>query len=265
MGRKSRLRRKRRTPVYLLTALVLALGGLAVGANVMVAGAEPVRGVASPAVAPAPEPINEAVAERIAREEQAAREAAEKKAAEKKAAEERAEEKRAEEKRAAAQEQQAAAPVEAEPAAPVAVDAPAPASSQMYLTVPKMGLQNDPVGEGIDEATLQNGAGHEPSSGYPWIPGSNVYIASHVLGYEGTGSYMHFANLPNMTYGDEIIITDANGTNYIYRVSEILEVSIYDTWVMEPTGKDQVSLQTCINPPAYDVRLVVRGDLVSVS
>jgi sortase A len=261
MGRKSRLKRKRRTPLYLLTALVLALGGLALGASVIAAGAEPVRSVASPAVAPAPEPIDEAVAERIAREEKAAREAAEKKAA----AEERAEEKRAEEKRAAAKEQRAAATVEADSAAPVTVDAPAPASSQMYLTVPKMGIQNDPVGEGIDEATLQNGAGHEPSSGYPWIPGSNVYIASHVLGYEGTGSYLHFANLPNMAVGDEIIITDTNGTNYIYQVSEILQVSIYDTWVMEPTGKDQVSLQTCINPPAYDVRLVVRGDLVSVS
>ena len=265
MGRKSRLKRKRRTPLYLLTALVLALGGLALGASVIVAGAEPVRGVASPAVAPAPEPIDEAVAERIAREEQAAREAAEKKAAAEKAAEERAEEKRAEEKRAAVEEQQAAATVEAEPAAPVAVDAPAPSSAQMYLTVPKMGIYNDPVGEGIDEATLRNGAGHEPSSGYPWIPGSNVYIASHVLGYAGTGSYMHFANLPSMAVGDEIIITDANGTNYTYQVSEILQVSIYDTWVMGPTGKDQVSLQTCINPPAYDVRLVVRGDLVSVS
>jgi sortase A len=271
MGRKSRLKRKRRTPLYLLTALVLALGGLALGASVIAAGAEPVRSVASPAVAPAPEPIDEAVAERIAREEKAAREAAEKKAAaeeraeEKRAEEKRAEEKRAEEKRAAAKEQRAAATVEADPAAPVTVDAPAPASSQMYLTVPKMGIQNDPVGEGIDEATLQNGAGHEPSSGYPWIPGSNVYIASHVLGYEGTGSYLHFANLPNMAVGDEIIITDTNGTNYIYQVSEILQVSIYDTWVMEPTGKDQVSLQTCINPPAYDVRLVVRGDLVSVS
>jgi sortase A len=286
VGKESRLKGKRRTPLYLLTALLLALGGLALWAGVIVAaGAEPVRDVASPAVAPAPEPIDEAVAERIAREERAAREAAERKAAKEKAAEERAEEKRAEEKRAeekraeekraeekraeekraAAEEQQVAAPVETEPAVPVAVDAPAPSSTQMYLTVPKMGIQNDPVGEGLDEATLYNGAGHEPSSGYPWIPGSNVYIASHVLGYEGTGSYMHFANLPSMTYGDEIFITDANGTNYTYQVSEVLQVSIHDTWVMEPTGKDQISLQTCINPPAYDVRLVVRGDLVSVS
>ena len=76
---------------------------------------------------------------------------------------------------------------------------------------------------------------------------------------------MDFAALPSMAEGDEITLTDANGTTYNYVVSEILEVSIYDTWVMGPTGKNQVSLQTCINPPAYDVRLVVRGDLTSVT
>lgn len=140
----------------------------------------------------------------------------------------------------------------------------APSSSAMTLTVPKMGISGQAVGEGVDEATLYNGPGHAPSSGYPWIPGSNTYIAGHVLGYSGTGSYMDFAALPSMTYGDQIYITDANGTKYTYTVSDILQVSIYDTWVMNPTGKDQVSLQTCIDPPAYDVRLIVRGDLTSV-
>lgn len=143
-------------------------------------------------------------------------------------------------------------------------DVPAPPSSAMTLTVPKMGKSNQPIGEGVDPATLMNGPGHAPTSGYPWVAGSNTYIAGHVLGYAGTGSYLDFAALPNMTYGDTITLTDANGTNYNYTVSEILQVSIYDLWVMDPTGKDQVSLQTCINPPAYDVRLVVRGDLTSV-
>lgn len=143
-------------------------------------------------------------------------------------------------------------------------EAPTPSSTAMTLTVPKMGKSGQPIGEGVDPATLINGAGHAPTTGYPWIPGSNTYIAGHVLGYAGTGSYMDFAALPSMTYGDTITLTDANGTNYNYTVSEILQVSIYDLWVMDPTGKDQVSLQTCINPPAYDVRLVVRGDLTSV-
>jgi sortase A len=143
--------------------------------------------------------------------------------------------------------------------------APEPASTALSLTVPAMGKSGQPVAEGVDPDTLMNGPGHAPTTGYPWQEGANVYIAGHVLGYEGTGSYLDFAALPNMTYGDEIILTDANGTTYTYVVSEILQVSIYDLWVMDPTGKNQVSLQTCINPPAYDVRLVVRGDLQSVT
>jgi sortase A len=59
-------------------------------------------------------------------------------------------------------------------------------------------------------------------------------------------------------------VSDANGTTYTYIVSEILEVDITEVWVMDPTGSDQISLQTCINPPNYDVRLVVRGDLTNV-
>jgi len=174
----------------------------------------------------------------------------------------------------AAQPQQAAQPTPAaQPSQPDqaqqsstagVANVPAPSSSAMSLTVPKMGISGQAVGEGVDEGTLYNGPGHAPTSGYPWISGSNTYIAGHVLGYSGTGSYMNFAALPNMTYGDQIYITDANGTQYTYTVSDILQVSIYDTWVINPTGKDQVSLQTCINPPAYDVRLVVRGDLTSV-
>lgn len=139
-----------------------------------------------------------------------------------------------------------------------------PPSTDLYLTVPKMGLQDDYVANGVDPTTLMNGAGHSPSSGFPWQPRSNTYIASHVLGYAGTGSYLHFAQLPNMAYGDNIFLKDGNGTTYTYEVTEILQVSIYDTWVMGPTGKDIVSLQTCINPPAYDIRLVVRGDLKNV-
>lgn len=139
-----------------------------------------------------------------------------------------------------------------------------PGSTALALTVPKMGLYGDPVVNDVSEGTLMNGAGKIPSTGFPWQEGANTYIASHVLGYEGTGSYLHFAALPNMSMGDEVILTDANGTEYRYAVSEILTVPITDVWVTNPVaGRDMVSLQTCINPPAYDLRLVVRADRVS--
>ncbi len=155
---------------------------------------------------------------------------------------------------------------ESKPQEPKEPETPTPPTSDLYLTVPKMGLYDNYVANGVDEATLYNGAGKTPESAYPWDNNANPYIAAHVLGYSGTGSYMQFAALPNMTYGDEILLSDANGTTYKYQVTEILTVGITENWVTAPIpGKDMISLQTCINPPAYDLRYVVRGERVAVN
>jgi sortase A len=142
---------------------------------------------------------------------------------------------------------------------------PEPASEELYLTVPKMGLVDNYVANTKDPVAMDNGAIKLPSTGFPWQPNANTYIAAHVLGYSGTGSYMQFAGLPSMTYGDEVFLTDANGTTYKYAVSEILTVTPQDNWVTAPIeGKDMVTLQTCVNPPYYDQRLVVRAERVDV-
>ena len=140
----------------------------------------------------------------------------------------------------------------------------------MYLTVPKMGIYDIPVVEGTTEASLSQGVGHFPGSGYPWIPGSNTYIAGHRIGYPGTLSDHVFWDLPTLTVGDQIFLTDANGTTYTYAVSEILEVPITDLSVTAPTGSNVVSLQTCIENygdywspgPNWNVRYVVRANMV---
>lgn len=201
-----------------------------------------VQRVASPDVAKAPEAIADLEAQRAAEKKE-------------KAAEEAAEAKKAAEKEEAA-EQQAAAEAPA---------IPEPASTDLYLTVPKMGLYDNYVANTDDPVAMDNGAIKLPSTGFPWQDNANTYIAGHVLGYAGTGSYLQFAELPNMAIGDEIILTDANGTVYTYAVSEVLTVAPYDAWVTEPIpGRDMVTLQTCINPPAYDLRLIVRADRVDV-
>lgn len=272
MSRRSeRIARRRRPRLYALIAsgavvagvliLGLSLLGLpALNQNQNVAGSDPVENTAEPNPGePNTEETNRA--ERTQQED--TREATTEQTAEP-AAEETI---RAKPVEPAQEEPVQEEPVEEQPeqAASGGVDLSsiqAPASSELYLSVPKMGLVDDYVVNSVDEATLTNGAGHVPETGFPWQPGANTYIASHVLGYEGTGSYMHFAALPTVTYGDEVYLSDANGNQYRYEVYEIIEVSIYETWVMEPVGADVVSLQTCINPPAYDVRLVVRGKLV---
>lgn len=182
---------------------------------------------------------------------------AEKEAAKK--AEEEAARKKAEEQAAA----EAAAAEAAAEEPPIDAVAP-PDPSMLSLTVPKMGRYNDMVMNDMSTATLDQGAGKLPGSGFPWDPGdTNTYIAAHVLGWEGTGSWLQFANLPNMTYGDMIYLTDSSGEIYSYEVTEIMTVSPYDVWVTNPEpGRDMVSLQTCVGAN-YEWRLIVRGDRVA--
>ena len=148
--------------------------------------------------------------------------------------------------------------------------ASAPADTMMYLSVPAMGISDIPVVEGTSEASLSQGAGHVTGTGYPWVPGSNTYIAGHRIGYPGTPSDHVFWNLPKLGQGDQIVLTDSNGTTYTYAVSEIFEVLPTDLSVTAATGGDVVSLQTCIEDygdywtpgPNWFVRYVVRADRI---
>ena len=148
--------------------------------------------------------------------------------------------------------------------------ATAPAGSLMSLSVPAMGISDIPVVEGTSETSLSQGAGHVPGTGYPWVPGSNTYIAGHRIGYPGTPSDHVFWNLPNLGQGDQILLTDSNGTTYTYAVSEIFEVLPTDLSMTAPTGGDVVSLQTCIEDygdywtpgPNWFGRYVVRAERV---
>ena len=145
-----------------------------------------------------------------------------------------------------------------------------PAGALMSLSVPAMGISGIPVVEGTSEASLSQGAGHLPGTGYPWVSGSNTYIAGHRIGYPGTLSDHVFWNLPTLGEGDEILLSDSDGTTYTYVVSEIFEVSPTDLSVTAPTGRDVVTLQTCIEDfgdywtpgPNWYARYIVRGTMV---
>lgn len=236
---------------YLIVASCLVVGALLFGLFGLNAMSNPttsetVSEVSPPETAEAPEPV-EATEEEEPAEEETTREETE-----------------ATEEEEPVEEEPVEEPVEEEPVEEAAA-IPAAAGTDLSLTVPKMGLYDDPVVNDASEATLLNGAGKVPETGFPWEEGANTYIASHILGFSGTGSQNHFAELPNVTYGDEIMLSDSNGTTYTYAVNEILTVTPYDVWVLDPTGADMVSLQTCVNPPAYDMRLVVRAERVDVN
>jgi sortase A len=144
--------------------------------------------------------------------------------------------------------------------------ADAPEDTTLRLTVPKMERLDNvviPTAPGDDEATLkQYHAIHLKGTGFPWQKEANVYIAGHRLGYAGTDSYLAFYDLNKLKDGDEIIVTDANGKKYTYKVNKEFVVDPTDVYVTEPiAGKNIVTLQACTLPD-YSRRLIVQGELV---
>ena len=142
-----------------------------------------------------------------------------------------------------------------------------PKSKTLKLTVPEMKrVENVPVHDApaSDDATLDKGALHVKGTGFPWQEEANVYIAGHRLGYKNTQSYLLFYDLDELKNGDEIILTDADGTRYTYEVFKKFVVDPDAIEVMRPLpGKNIVSLQTCTLPD-YTRRMIVQAELKSV-
>ncbi|WP_219972386.1 class E sortase [Rubrobacter xylanophilus] len=143
-----------------------------------------------------------------------------------------------------------------------------PERTVLRLTVPKMERVKNariPTGRGDDEALLRdNVAIHLLYTGFPWEREANVYIAGHRLGYSGTDSYLAFYDIDKLKKGDEIILRDANGTTYTYKVFRVLVVDPTDLHVLNPIpGKNIVTLQACTLPD-YSRRILVQGELQDV-
>jgi sortase A len=142
-----------------------------------------------------------------------------------------------------------------------------PESKQLELTVPGMDrVDGVPVHDaprsGYDKA-LHDGVVHVRGTGFPWQRQANVYIAGHRVGYPGTKSNLVFWDLNKVQKGDEILLTDAGGTRYTYKVFEKRVISPSEVGILRPVkGKNIVSLQTCTLPD-YSHRLIVRGELES--
>jgi sortase A len=145
------------------------------------------------------------------------------------------------------------------------IDPGGPEDKTLYLTVPKLGLEHVGAYNSVSEEKLKKSTVHIPATGFPWQKGANTYIAGHRLGYEGTDSYLVFYYLNQLGEGDEILLEDAAGTSYTYRVIDQKVVDPDNVEVMEPEeGKSLVSLQTCTLPD-YEQRLIVQGELVDKS
>ena len=137
-----------------------------------------------------------------------------------------------------------------------------PEDKTLYLTVPRIGIEDIPVFDTVSEERLRDGTVHIPATGYPWQDGANVFIAGHRIGYANTKSYYVFYRLDELTEGDEIILEDSAGGRYVYRVARLTVVGPNSVEVMNAKeGESLVTLQTCTLPD-YDERLIIQGELV---
>jgi sortase A len=144
-----------------------------------------------------------------------------------------------------------------------------PENKTLKLTVPDMSqIENDtvPTVRGTDMQTLGSHAAiHLAGTGFPWEEEANVYLAGHRLGYPRTDSFLAFFDLNKLEVGDEVYVTDANGTRYTYEVFKEFTVSPTDLSVTDPVeGKNILTLQTCTLPD-YSQRLIVQAELVNTT
>jgi sortase A len=142
-----------------------------------------------------------------------------------------------------------------------------PSETTLKLTIPAMERVSDVTvldAPFDDESALDDGVQHVQGTGFPWEDESNVYIAGHRLGYLGTDSYLVFWDLDKLEDGDEVFLTDSEGTRYTYEVYENIVTDPYDWSVTEPvSGKNIVTLQTCTLPD-YTERIIVHAELTEV-
>ena len=104
--------------------------------------------------------------------------------------------------------------------------------------------------DGTSPDILKLAVGHFQSTNY-WK--GNVALASH-----NRGSYAHyFEKLNYLKIGDEIIYQTKLGTRS-YVVSDIKQISEYDTSVLEKSTNNTITLITCIRDKP-DSRLCIKA------
>jgi sortase A len=118
------------------------------------------------------------------------------------------------------------------------------------LTIVRIGMVDDVIIEGVDDADLRQGPGHYPGTPLPGQAG-NAAIAGHRTTYAAP-----FYNLDQLRTGDPIVVRTIAGT-FHYAVTRTMIVVPTDSSVLDDTAVSELTLTTC--NPRYSAaqRLVV--------
>lgn len=130
-----------------------------------------------------------------------------------------------------------------------------------YLVIPAVGL-SQPIYYGPPDVVLERGVGHLASTA---IPSDLSGIHTVLFGHSGQDGKLVFDNLDRLSDGDEFSVRILDST-YVYKVSHIGIIAPDRLDALEAGyGKNQVTLMTCTPKGINSSRLMVTGDLISVT
>ena len=127
------------------------------------------------------------------------------------------------------------------------------------LIIPDIDLDTMVV-QGVDEAALRDGPGHDPASAFPGNPG-NCVIAGHRNAYG-----WWFYKLGELGSGARILLRTPEET-FTYEVASTRVLHENDTWVLRPPGPHaapRLTLYTCALPHGSQ-RIVVTANLKRIA
>ena len=123
------------------------------------------------------------------------------------------------------------------------------------VRIPSVNLEA-PILEGTGMSQLEVGAGHFTGSCDMGEKG-NYCLAGH----SSSRYACVFNNLSDVNFGDEVRLSDGNGSEYIYYVTQIFVVDPEDVYVLDDTQDERVTLITCTDNATR--RLCVIGEKIS--
>jgi LPXTG-site transpeptidase (sortase) family protein len=135
-------------------------------------------------------------------------------------------------------------------AADIPVAATVKPSQPVRLSIPKINLDLKPVSVGLDKNRVpvvpKHDVGWYNLSAMPG-QGENIVFWGHVLRFKATPKIpAPFARVKELKIGDLLILTTAKGEQVRYKVTKAVQVTPDQVKYILPTGKEQVTLVSCI-------------------
>ena len=120
----------------------------------------------------------------------------------------------------------------------------------VQLTIPAIKLNYKPLSVGLDEQRVpivpKHDVGWYNLSAMPG-QGENIVFWGHVLRFKAAPKIpAPFARVKELKPGDLVIVTTANGAEARYKVTQSVQVMPDQVKYILPTGKEQVTLVSCI-------------------